>query len=234
MSWALSKNAKRVRRLVYEGFLQRGASIGTSELLKLSGLAPSELVEAMDELERALMVMCPPGTHDVAKCPPWSNVPTRHAVEKDGAHICHAGCMLEAMNIPYCYPGEVVTVRTSCPQTGQEIVLRLKGNEQVEVSPSTAVGHVGVDPACWSDNWFHACASNNFFSSPEAVADWEAHHPEHRGVTLGMKQLSRFARYTYRLDYERGADPNDPRDGETMFGSLDVPIPEHWTRLPSA
>jgi len=135
------------------------------------------------------------------------------------------------MNLAYCYPDQIVTLRTSCPETGTEIVIRLRGNEQLEVTPSTTVGHTGVDPAVWSDNWFHACANNNFFASPEAVKVWEARHPEYQGVTLTMAQLQRFAGYTERLDYERGADPNDPRDANTLFGGLGVELPPHWKRL---
>jgi hypothetical protein len=230
-NWEFTPEAKRVRRVVYEGFLRSGKSVGTGELLLQTGLSPGALAAAIEELERGLMVMCPPGTHDVAKCPPWTNMPTRHAVEVGGKQVGYAGCALEAMNIAYCYPGEVVTIRTSCPETGTEIVIRLKGNEQVEITPASTVGHTGVDPARWGDNWFHGCAHNNFFASREAVAAWEAKHPEHRGVTLDMAQLKQFATYTYRLDYERGSDDYGPRDGFTMFGKLDVVIPEHWTRL---
>lgn len=229
MTWAFSENAKRIRKLVYEQFLAKGTSDGTGPLLKASGLTPEALEAAFEELQRGLMVMCVPGTHDVAKCPPWSNIPTRHAVERDGRHLCYAGCALEAMNIAYCYPGEAITVRSSCPQSGVEIELRLKGNEVMHVSPGSAVGHVGVDPARWADNWFHACANNNFFVSPEAVQAWEQAHPEHRGVTLSMEQLARFARYENRLDYERGADPDDgSRSCATMFGSFGVDLPAHW------
>jgi hypothetical protein len=231
MTWAFSENAKTVRRAVYEQFLDHGTCEGTGELLKATRLSPAELDEAIEELERGLMVMCPPGTHDVAKCPPWTNVPTRHAVEIGGSHVCYAGCSLEAMNIAWCYPGETVTIRSSCPETGAEIVIRLRGNEQVEVSPPTVVGHTGVDPAHWDDNWFHACAHNNFFASPEAVRGWEAKHPEHRGVTLTMDQLKAFAGYTNRLDLDRGADSTEPRDANTMFGRLGVAPPGHWTRL---
>ena len=234
MTWALSENAKLVRRKVYEQFLSKGCCDGTGALLKQTGLAPDVLDETIEELERALMVMCPPGTRDVAKCPPWTNVPTRHSIEVGGKHVAHAGCSLEAMNASYCYPGEVVTIRTACPETGTEIVIRLKGNEQLEVTPSTVVGHTGVDPAVWSDNWFHACAHNNFFASREAVAEWEAKHPEHRGVTLTMEQLQRFAGYTERLDYERGADPNEPRDANTLFGRLGIEFPANWKRLAAA
>ncbi|MET0238962.1 MAG: organomercurial lyase [Sphingobium sp.] len=229
MSWPLSGNAKTVRRAVYEKFLSQGASQGTSELLHETGLTPDQLKAAVVELEHALMVMCVPGTHDVAKCPPWTNIPTRHRVEVDGEHGCYAGCMLEGMNIAHCYPGKVATIRTTCPQTGREIVLKLRGNEVVEANPPEMVGHVGIDPARWVDNWFHACANNNFFVSTDAVAAWETAHPEFRGVTLSLDQLSNFARYDYRLDYERGADPNNPRSGHRMFEALGAQTPGYWS-----
>jgi hypothetical protein len=232
-NWPFTENAKRVRKVVYEGFLDAGQSVGTVELLERTGLSPVELGDAIEELERGLMVMCPPGTHDVAKCPPWTNVPTRHAIEVGGRRVGYAGCALEAMNAAFCYPDEVVTIRSSCPETGDEIVIRLKGNEQVEVSPPGAVGHTGVDPATWHDNWFHACANNNFFASADAARGWEAKHPEYHGVTLTMAQLKVFATYTYRLDYERGSDDYGPRDGQTMFGKLGVEVPDHWIRLES-
>jgi hypothetical protein len=229
MTWAFSENAKLVRRIVYQQFLAVGVCHGTTSLLKETGLPPETLRESIAELQRGLMVMCVPGTDEVAKCPPWSNVPTRHGIEKDGKHICHAGCMLEAMNASYCYPGEIITIRSSCPETGREIVIRLRGNELLEASPSSVVGHVGVDPSRWSGNWFYGCAHNNFFASPDAVAAWESAYPKHQGVTLTMDQLKLFARYENRLDYERGADPDSPgRSGDMMFGKLGVTIPAHW------
>ena len=212
-------------------FSTKGCCDGTGALLKQTGLSPEALNVAIEELARGLMVMCPPGTHDVAKCPPWTNVPTRHAVEVGGRHVCHAGCSLEAMNIAWCYPGEVVTIRSSCPETGTEIVIRLRGNEQVEVTPATTVGHTGVDPARWDDNWFHGCANNNFFASPrsrlglgEAAPRAPGHHVDH-GSAQGFRRLHQPARHG------RPADPNDPRDAKSLFGRLNVAIPPHWTRL---
>jgi len=229
MTWAFSENAKRVRRILYEQFLARGTSAGIGPLLAATGLNPETLNAAIDELQRGVMVMCPPGTYDVAKCPPWSNFPTRHRIEIRGKHVCHAGCALEAMNIGYCYPGEIVAVHSVCPWSGKEIVVRLRGNDVLEVSPQTVVGHVGLDPARWAQNWFHACDNTNFFVSVEAVQAWEAKDPDLRGLLLTMDQLRVLSTYQNRLDYERGADEvAGGLKAFTLFGKLGVPLPSHW------
>jgi hypothetical protein len=92
------------------------------------------------------------------------------------------------------------------------------------------VGHVGLDPSTWSDNWFKGCANNNFFASSEAVQEWEAAHPDLQGVLLTLDQLKTFARYENRLDYERGADADSPntRTASSMFGNFGITIPAHW------
>ncbi len=230
MTFEFSENAKLVRRIVYEQFLEKGSCDGVGDLLAHSGLDIRTYEQTLAELERGLMVMCPPGTVDIAKCPPWTNIPTRHRIEIDGRRIGYAGCLLEAVNSPYCYPGKEVTLRSSCPQTGQDLLLRYRGNELLETNLPGIVGHVGLDPSIWSDNWFKGCANNNFFASSEAVSDWEAAHPDLQGVLLTLDQLKVFARYENRLDYERGADADNPsaRTASSMFGDFDVTVPASW------
>lgn len=89
MSWALSEGAKTLRRVIYEQLLDAGHGAGIGVLQEQTGFAPAELATAVDELERTLMVMCAPGSHDIAKCPPWSNIPTRHAVGLDVEPSAH-------------------------------------------------------------------------------------------------------------------------------------------------
>lgn len=48
-----------------------------------------------------------------------------------------------------------------------------------------------------------------------------------------MEQLGGFARYSNRLDCERGADPDGPRDANTMFGYLGIEMPRQRVGLES-
>jgi len=228
MSWAFSDNAKKVRRSVYTHFLNLGRSENNATIMAETGLSLPQVKEALLELERGLMVMLQPGTMDVVKCPPWTNTPCRHVVESNGRFRCFAGCSVEAINMSYCYPGETVTIRSSCPQSGQEIVLQFKDGKLLDYSPKSLVMHFGMDPRTWEGDWFRACDNNNFFASPVTVAAWEREHPEFSGVLITVEQFQRLARYDKRLDFERGADVN-PAIMLEFLKDIGAKVPASWT-----
>ena len=227
MSWTFGEDAKKVRRSIYGHFLNRGGSENVSVVMAETGLSQTDVHTALEELERGLMVMLQPATHDVVKCPPWTNTPSRHAVENDGNHLCFAGCSIEAANMSYCYPGRTITIRTCCPHSAQEIVLRYKDGQILEYSPSTVVLHIGTNPLRWESDWFRACEHNNFFASAKDVRSWEEAHPELAGVTLTVQQFQQLAKYENRLDLERGADIN-PSIMVKFLADLGIRIPAAW------
>ncbi len=225
--WVFSDNAKTVRRYLYERFATCGCSENVHSMHRGTGLSITEVKEALDELERGVMLMLERDTDDVLiKCPPWANFPTRHEVEKDGQRITYAGCAYEAVNISYCYPGERVTIRSYCPQCTGRIGFDITDDDISTPTPETAMLHIGVNPRDWPLNWVHACANNNFFCSQAHVDAWERAHPEHRGVAIPIARARELTAYRHRYDYERGPD------GSTV-GVLDklrkvVTLPSHW------
>jgi len=178
MSWTFSGTAKKVRRSLYGHFLSAGRSENIAAIAAETGLSLGEVKEALLELERGLMVMLQPGTFNVVKCPPWTNTPGRHAVECNGRHRCYAGCSIEAINISFCYPGETMTIRSTCPHSANEILLHFKDGRVLDFRPSTLVMHFGINPVHWEGDWFRACEHNNFFASATEVESWERLHPE--------------------------------------------------------
>jgi hypothetical protein len=229
MSWAFSDNAKKVRRSVYSHFLTQGRNENTAAIMAETGLSLDQVKDALLELERGLMVMLQPGTFDVVKCPPWTNTPCRHVVETDGRFRAFAGCSVEAINMSYCYPGETVTIRSSCPQTGEEITLTFKDGRLLDHTPRTLVMHFGIDPRKWQGDWFRACEHNNFFASPQTVAAWERARPEYTGAQITVEQFLRLARYNNRLDLDRGADVN-PAVMLEFLKEIGVQVPAAWTK----
>lgn len=223
----LSADARALRRTIYEQFLQDGRSSNSDRIRAAAGLDREAFERALASLESGLMVMCVAGTRDIAKCPPWTNIPTRHRIVVDGVEVAFAGCALEAANVAYCYPGRAVEVHSVCPQTGAPTIITFENGAPTASVPEGVVCHVAVDPATWPENWFHACDGNTFFISAEAVSAWEAANPERAGVTLTVEQMATFAKYDYRLDFDRGGDPL-PVSGGQMFAWIGIKSPAQW------
>ena len=227
MSWQFSPNAKKVRRAVYGHFLHGGWGKNNTAIMAETGLSQSEVEVALEELERGLMVMLQPGTHDVVKCPPWTNTPSRHAIAQNGKFVSFAGCSIEAINMSHCYPGDVVTIQSMCPQSGKHINLTFKDGQLLDLEPVGLVMHFGINPVFWEKDWFKACDNNNFFASAADVKSWETAHPEFKGVVLTAEQFPRLATYSRRLDFERGADVN-PAIMLKFISDIGIPLPPGW------
>jgi hypothetical protein len=229
-SWSFSPQALTVRRYLYSRYLSAGRGASPSEIAAATDLKRDEVRAALEELERGVMVMLERDTDAVVRrCPPWSDIPTDHRIEVDGAFAAYAGCALEAVNAAFAYPGSQTTIKSACPHCGEPIELEFAGAELVDFSPEATVVHIGLNPRSWDQNWVAACANTNFFSSPAHVSAWEASHPEFRGVTMPLAEALKLPRYTNRLDYERGPDDDG---GERFFQAIDslFGTPEHWQR----
>jgi hypothetical protein len=225
----LSPEAKRVRRLLYGEYLAMRPGFNESWLVQQSGLTSAGLRGVLAELDRALMIMLIPGTTDViGKCPPWTNLPTRHTGQRaDADGLVFLGCAFEAINYPYCHPGTVVTTRSGCPHCGTTIEIELKDDQVLGYTPVSARAHLGISPYRWSSDWFAACDNNNYFCSPEHVDAWESENPEYAGVRLRVEELLGLTNYRQRLDFERGGDLAGERIGDVLRQR--GLIPAGWT-----
>jgi hypothetical protein len=229
MSWPFSDSAKAVRRALYRQFVSQGQSENIEHLMAETALSRSQVQVAMLELERGAMLMLLPHTYDVAKCPPWSNLPTDHRVECDGAYLGYAGCSIEAINMSYCYPGLPITIRTCCAHSGDPITMVWRDGAMLACAPTDGLLYVGTDPRGWGQDWFGACANNVFFSSSGAKDGWESEHGGVAGLAVDFARLTALATYTTtrRFDFERGAD-GDPALLLTMLAGVGLPLPASW------
>lgn len=227
MSVDFTKNAKTVRRYLYEQFIAEGQGPNVTKIMQVTGLSKSQVEDALLELERGVMIAQErdaPGV--VVKCMPWASFPTPHYVEVEGMHNGYAGCAFEALNMPYCHPGKLISVSSSCSQCGQEVKLSLRDEEILSYSPKETVIHIGVYPQHWRENLVKACANTSFFCCPEHVREWEKAKPEFRGVMMSIETGRQMSRYPHRLDHERG-----PEQGTRVLEKLremGVPVPAHW------
>jgi hypothetical protein len=204
-----SADAKRVRRFLEDTFIRDGRGPTPVGIAAALDLSQSATWDALWELERGVQVMFVPGTEDIVKVPPFSNLPTRHRVEVDGEQRWYAGCAGESCAINGLFPGRTVTIHSTCPDCWEPVEVVTRDRQLISVSPDTALMHWGVHARRFTDDWIVTCDSINFFRSPEHVAAWETAVPERRGITmsvaLGIATVEDIATQRY-WNYDRGPD----------------------------
>jgi alkylmercury lyase len=92
-------------------------------------------------------------------------------------------CATDALEVSVML-GRSGVIESTCPATGQTIRVELTPEQILSVDPPHAVvSKVRPDHAV-DDIRAQVCALGNFFSSAEAAADWLAHNPDGKVVTI--------------------------------------------------
>jgi hypothetical protein len=208
----LSADAKRVRRYLEDVFVERGRGPNVPAIARELELGQDAAWDALAQLEHGVQVMFVPGTEDLVKMPPFSNVPTRHEVEIDGERRWYAGCAGEACAVNAMFPGKTVRVHSSCPACWQRVSITARDRVLVSKEPESTVIHWGLPATAFRHDWIVTCDSINFFCSRQHVADWEVAVPSRRGVVSTVEQgftvVDGVARQRY-WNYDRGPDIAD-------------------------
>jgi Alkylmercury lyase len=137
----------RVRLHLYERFVADGRPPSPEETAAALGVAPEEAEAAYSRLEQAHVVVLAPGTTNVWMANPLSAYPTPFRVET-GRGAYWGNCIWDALGIPAML-GVDGDVRTSCPDCGEPLVLRVRGGL---LEPTDVVCHFAVPAARWWEN----------------------------------------------------------------------------------
>jgi hypothetical protein len=227
-----SADAKRVRRFLEDTFIGTGRGPSPMGIARALDLSQSDAWDALWELERGVQVMFVPGTENIVKMPPFSNVPTRHEVSVDGERKWFAGCAGESCAINGLFPGQTVTIHSTCPDCWEPIEVVTRDRELISVTPDTALMHWGIHARHFTDDWIVTCDSINFFRSPEHIALWEEAVPDRRGIVmsieLGIATVETIATQRY-WNYDRGPDLAQPESLITNYKALGVDV-SAWER----
>lgn len=214
----LTENAKRVRRYLVDSFVHHGRSPKVTQIARDLKLDQNQTWHSLWQLQQAVGggaggVVFVPGTEDILKMVPFSNVPTRHAITIDGESKWYAGCAGESCSMDGLFPGKIINIDSVCLDCWEPIRLQIKDRKLLALEPSTAVLHWGMHPAKFRENWVTACDSINFFVSKDHVAAWERAVPQKRGVVMpievALRQVDDLAARR-ATDYDlapRGGDP---------------------------
>ena len=137
----------KVKLAVYARFAADGRRPPPAEVAERAGAGVAEVLDAYRRLRAQRLLVLEADGSSIRMAPPFSGVPTPHAVLVDGVRY-FANCAWDAFGIPAALhrPGEV---RSQCEQSGEPLtlVVGLNGPE-----PSSWLFHCLVPAAKWWDD----------------------------------------------------------------------------------
>jgi len=137
----------RVRLHLYERFVETGNPPSVAEVASALRLDEREAEDAYRRLEETRVIVLAPGTTNVWMANPLSAYPTPFRVETERGSYW-GSCIWDALGIPPML-GVDGTVRTSCPDCGDGLLLHVRGDALV---PTDVVCHFAVPAARWWEN----------------------------------------------------------------------------------
>lgn len=139
--------ATRIKLALYRHFATTGARPDAETLARAIGTTREDVLEAFATLRaRRLLVLEPEGAA-IRMAPPFSGVPTPHAVESGGVRY-FANCAWDALGIPAALRCAAI-VRSRCEECGEPLRLEI-GAEGPE--RSSWLFHCLVPAAHWWDD----------------------------------------------------------------------------------
>jgi len=140
----LSTSDLEIRRLVYDGFIERSTCPSRGEVAQGVGVSETEVVDSFRRLAEAHVLVLQPGSGEVLMANPFSAVPTAFRVEAD-ERGWWANCIWDGLGV-VAMIGKNAVIHTSCADCGEAIVLEVKGLSLGQVD---ALVHFAVPAAHW-------------------------------------------------------------------------------------
>jgi hypothetical protein len=137
----------RVKLAVYRHFAETGGRPGVAEVAERAHLDLPSVLRSYTGLRAQRLLVVEEDGSSIRMAPPFSGVPTPHAVVVDGVTY-FANCAWDAFGIPAALhrPGEV---KSQCEQSGEPLRLAVGINGP---EPSSWLFHCLVPAAKWWDD----------------------------------------------------------------------------------
>jgi hypothetical protein len=181
----LSRPSRLVHQAILRAFARTGQAPSHADLLRVAGAAGVEPAAALAELNHAdLIVLDPRG--ELLTAYPFSAAPTPHRLTLARGTSVHAMCAIDALGVSAML-GQPVTVTSPQPDTGQQVTVKVDG-DQATWQPPTAVVLAAATSDCCAPSAQRTCGYINFFTTNAAALAWAGDHPELSGTLLDQTQ----------------------------------------------
>ena len=140
-------------RLYHEvmiGYVRNGVAPHYLDIGRSLAWKPDRARDVLHEVvSMGLPTWLHPGTDLIASFAPFSNLPTLYRIVVNGQPHGYAQCGLEALAVSWLFPGAAVRVVSLCPHCGDEVSIRMRDGELLELAPTATVAHINIPVAKW-------------------------------------------------------------------------------------
>ncbi|SHG82171.1 organomercurial lyase [Streptoalloteichus hindustanus] len=208
-----TEQVEDVRLVVYRAFASDGAPPSRVDLARRTGLAPTEVDEALRRLhEHRDLVLGPDG--QIVMAHPFSAVPLGFSV-MGRRTLWWGGCAWDSFAIPHLLPEEdEVLVATRCPGCGAPHAVVVRRDAPPE---SDLVAHFLTPVDRVWDDVVRACGNQRIFCAETCVTNWLERTRSDRGCVMDLPQLWRLARGWYAGRLDRGYQRREPSAAAEYF-----------------
>ena len=156
----------RVRKLILDRFLEKGAPPVIEELMTAFSLSRDEATEALRSLESARHIALVPGTARILMAFPFSAVATPFRVTVGDQHY-FANCAWDAVAF-HTMLGADVRVDSFCHHCATPIEIEMSGGRAAHLEPAGTLVYLALRPTRWWEDIVTTCSNTMvFFASPE-------------------------------------------------------------------
>ena len=157
---------QRVRKFVFDRFLERGEPPVVEEVMTGFSLSREEATDVLRGLEAARHIALVKGTARILMAFPFSAVATAFRVDV-GDRRYFANCAWDAIAF-HAMLGQEIRVESFCHHCAAPIDVELRDGRAVRVEPEGALVYLALPAAQWWDDIITTCSNTMvFFASPE-------------------------------------------------------------------
>jgi hypothetical protein len=158
--------AARVRKFLFDHFLEQAAPPVAERLMTDFSLSRDEAADVLHSLEAARHIALVKGTERILMAFPFSAIATPFRVTVRG-RTYFANCAWDAIAF-HAMLGDEVRVESFCHHCADPIEVELRDGRATRVEPEEALVYLALPPTRWWDDIITTCSNTMvFFASPE-------------------------------------------------------------------
>lgn len=196
----------RVRKFVFDQFLEHAAPPVVEQLMTDFSLSREEAADVLSGLEAARHIALVKGTARILMAFPFSAVATPFRVTVEGRRY-FANCAWDAIAF-HAMLGDEVRIESFCHHCAAPIEIEMHGGRAVHVDPKDTLVYLALPPTQWWTDIVTTCSNAMvFFASPEHRDASDLYRSADSAASLSPDQVNALSGPIYAgkfaLDYAR-------------------------------
>ena len=198
--------AQRVRRFIFDSFLERSTPPVVEEVMTAFGLSRDEAIGIFRELDAARHIALVRGTARILMAFPFAAIATPFRITA-GDRTYFANCAWDAVAF-HAMLGQDVQVDSFCHHCAEPIGIELSGGHAVRVEPAGTIVYLALRPTEWWEDITTTCSNTMvFFASTDHRDASDLCAPPEQAASLTPELTHALSEPIYGskfdLDYQR-------------------------------